>query len=922
MKRSGNARLFSGVRRNTAELMLHRNRPDTNRKAIPVVPDRPVRGREAELGRIARSLDAVANGRGEVVLVEGARGSGKSRLLAEAARSAAERGFDVAGAEANELLRLVPLAPLFTALGEPQPVHNETSHAFDGLDDRWSRQLAHLRGRLVRRVTERPLLIALDDLQWADPASLLALRILPTQLAGHPILWLFGRSTDNHDAHAAQLCGHLRSSGMAASLELGPLTAPAADEMVADLLGATPAPEVNSLVGAADGNPAVLAELVDGLVDEGAVACSDGTARLVSRGAAPLLPQRFSTLVQHRIGALSPPTARMLEVAAVLGRSWLPDDVVEMLGTSAAELLPSFQEALAARLLVSTSDTMAFRHDLVWQSITESIPPPVRAALHRQAARMLLDRGSSIVSVALHLARGARPQDVDAVRVLKDAATEVMGSSPRTAVDLASRGLELMDRNDPTRLDLTAVLVEALTRVGALGRAIRLAREALPSEQTTSLCQWLSTALLLNGEAREAFAVAGKALEATGITAGARGVLELNQVAALGLLGDAALEDAAARCTGHRAGALTALAGVRWRQGRFDEGLRLARDALLAAEDGSPVPWHLDPRVVLAAMLVQSRRADEAKAVITALGTHITRSGLDVLASLPHLLHAQAHLIAGQLDEAQARAQAALSAPVSAHTPIASGVLAAVAVRRGDLVTAGEHAKQLAGRRPPLWQDQLSWLHALITGQVPEELPGPALLVEEPAAAAWFVRTALACGDHDRATAVLRGLTGDTVAVDHARGVRDHDPAALARAAEHHLDEWSRASAAEDLAVLLTTDDREAAVERLDEALAGYSAAGAERDAARARRRLRGLGVRRRHWRNADRPASGWASLTDAEHNVAGLVIRGLTNKQVATQMFLSPHTVGFHLRQIFRKLDIHSRTELTRFDPEGGSTR
>jgi DNA-binding CsgD family transcriptional regulator len=122
--------------------------------------------------------------------------------------------------------------------------------------------------------------------------------------------------------------------------------------------------------------------------------------------------------------------------------------------------------------------------------------------------------------------------------------------------------------------------------------------------------------------------------------------------------------------------------------------------------------------------------------------------------------------------------------------------------------------------------------------------------------------------------------------------------------------------------VLLTASDRDTAVEWLDQALAGYRAAGAERDAARVRRRLRGLGVRRRHWRNVNRPVSGWDSLTDAERNVAVLVIQGFTNKQAATQMFLSPHTVGFHLRQIFRKLGIHSRTELARFGHDPGSTR
>jgi DNA-binding CsgD family transcriptional regulator len=129
---------------------------------------------------------------------------------------------------------------------------------------------------------------------------------------------------------------------------------------------------------------------------------------------------------------------------------------------------------------------------------------------------------------------------------------------------------------------------------------------------------------------------------------------------------------------------------------------------------------------------------------------------------------------------------------------------------------------------------------------------------------------------------------------------------------EGHHDAWALASAAEDLGSVLA-GDRDAAVDAFDRAMAGYARLGAERDEARVRRRLRRLGVRRRHWTHADRPAFGWASLTGTERRVAELVAQGLTNRQVAAQMFLSPHTVGFHLRQIFRKLRINSRIGLAR---------
>ena len=105
--------------------------------------------------------------------------------------------------------------------------------------------------------------------------------------------------------------------------------------------------------------------------------------------------------------------------------------------------------------------------------------------------------------------------------------------------------------------------------------------------------------------------------------------------------------------------------------------------------------------------------------------------------------------------------------------------------------------------------------------------------------------------------------------------------------------------------------DYQAAIHSLDQALEGYDKVGVLRDAARVRARLRRFGVRRRHGKQSVRPVTGWDSLTDTERSVATLVAQGLTNQRVATQMFISPHTVKFHLRQVFRKLDIGLRVEL-----------
>ncbi|MGC2004962.1 helix-turn-helix transcriptional regulator, partial [Trebonia sp.] len=152
-------------------------------------------------------------------------------------------------------------------------------------------------------------------------------------------------------------------------------------------------------------------------------------------------------------------------------------------------------------------------------------------------------------------------------------------------------------------------------------------------------------------------------------------------------------------------------------------------------------------------------------------------------------------------------------------------------------------------------------------------------------------------------------------AAAHSGGLAGRDPARLAEAATQHPDPWARASAAEDLGVLHAGHgDRDQAIGHLKDALGGYGQVGADRDQARIRRRLRRLGIRRRHWSTpAARPVTGWDSLTDAEHAVAGLVAEGLSNNQVAARLYISTHTVAHHLRQAFRKLSIASRVELTR---------
>jgi hypothetical protein len=133
--------------------------------------------------------------------------------------------------------------------------------------------------------------------------------------------------------------------------------------------------------------------------------------------------------------------------------------------------------------------------------------------------------------------------------------------------------------------------------------------------------------------------------------------------------------------------------------------------------------------------------------------------------------------------------------------------------------------------------------------------------------------------------AVNPGFPALTASAAHARGLLDGDRDALSRAAERADDVWGRASATEDLGVLQAAGGRhdDAAVS-LDRALAIYYEIGSVRDSARVRKRLRAIGVRHRHWSYADRPVSGWDSLTETEWNVSLLVADGWSNRKVAEQ--------------------------------------
>lgn len=562
------------------------------------------------------------------------------------------------------------------------------------------------------------------------------------------------------------------------------------------------------------------------------------------------LPHRVVAVVQDRIHPLSAKARQTLQVAAAFGEAFAVHHVARMLREPTATLLPALDELLAAGLLSPRGERMAFTHGLIARSVRESVPPSVRRALHHEAAVMLAD--------------DAPTADPDGA-----AAPSAAPAAPATAAP-------------PT------------------GPA------AGPADEAGLL---LARALC---DARPGHDADAPATGGDRWTPGQQTVL--------------AATDAAARL---------------WESGALTESLAKASAAVAACDAGTPPAWRLQARLGLVRKLGHRHELAAATALLDQAGPGDETHTAAVL-----IARAGLHLRAGRLGEARDDALAAIrqAGAAGARPLIAAALtrLAAVALRAGDLTEAAECLRRCRAE-PPEAAAACAAEGDWIALRLVAERDGPRraldhlfrhcpglperrqLFAEEPAAAAWLARVAIAAGDPDPGKAALRTVeclaarnldfTGLAVAAAHARGLLNGDADRLAEAAAGQREPWAAAWAAEDLGLRLLQEpgaDPDAAVRHLTTARDRFAAIGAERDTARLADRLRALGVLR-PGSAAGRTPGGWDSLNDMERTIAALVDQGMTNRQIATRVYLSPHTVNYHLRQIYRKLNIRTRLELAR---------
>jgi DNA-binding CsgD family transcriptional regulator len=383
-------------------------------------------------------------------------------------------------------------------------------------------------------------------------------------------------------------------------------------------------------------------------------------------------------------------------------------------------------------------------------------------------------------------------------------------------------------------------------------------------------------------------------------------------------------------------------------EGRLGDALAHALAAAETADRAGQEARQRHPGIWLGGALAALDRFSEAELAYVTGRRDAERLGTAWSQPLWHFLQASLRTWQGRLDEAVAEAEAGLRIADQLTARQMSvpllGLLTRVAVLRAEMPLARKHLwrmNRLLAEGITAAPEDVTWTIAMY--QEAEKQPEVALatladvyrrlpvrsflLSNDPGAAAHLVRIALKASAPELAeatvTAAKKLATRNPSAVSiaaaaaHSEGLLRGDRALLLDAVEAFRESprpLARASAMEDAAAAeLAAGRRAEAVELLETALGECTAAGARRSTQRLERRLRALGVRRRAATRADSPTTSVARLTPSEQRVADLVAEGLTNRQVAERLYISPHTVDSHLRHIFDKLGVKSRVDLTR---------
>lgn len=913
--------------------------------------DDRVLGRDAELDTVSRFLADVAGGP-RVLLIDGEPGIGKTTLwrvaVDDLGRDRTVLTAQPAAAEASlpyatlaDLLRDVDDATLaalplpqrraidqvlLRTVGEAGPAgHRATGAATLGILDRLA--------------AARPVLLAIDDLQWVDRSSLQAIEFALRRTKASVGLLATARDQGGTAAAAVTLPDPARLQ----RLRIGPLRLGALHGLILDRTGRSfPRPTISRIHQVSGGNPFYALELVRVLA-EGEPA-----------GPALVLPESLAGLVRARIARLDPAVRSALLAAAAVAEPTV-ELVRAALSVDAAAVQRLLEAGEAEGLIDLVGHRIRFSHPLLITGVIAAAAPAEARAMHRRLAGLV----DAPEERARQLALAAVSPDPETVAALDAAAGRArQRGAPATAAELLELALRLGADTGERRIRLAGFLFDAGDPVRAR-ELLEAALATLPEGRIRAEALLLLAAVRLHDDSyREAADCLQRALEEAG------GELRLRVEAAnwlvyvlvnLGRIPDALALTAPTVTEAERLGdpealatALASSAMVNFLAGGgYDE--RTLDRALALERPDRPTPLMLRPSQISGLLLAWSGRPDQGLETLLALRRRCLDRGEE-----SELMFGAFHLVVIQCwrgEFAAARALAddtmerALQLGTDVPRAIAEFTRSMVSAYAGDIDTARAAAATALAifergscLAVTVWPLVTLGFVELSAGdhRAAAEVLGPlaagavAMGYGEPAAAPFGADAAealIATGRLDEATALVDQLEAAGRRLDRAwalalgarcrcllaaaRGDLDEAAAAGERAlAEHERLPMPFELARTQLVVgrlqRRRRQKRLAAV-AIRAALATFEALGTRLWADRARAELERVNVA---------PGDG-TELTPSERRVAELAAAGRTNREVAQVMFIHPKTVEANLARVYRKLGIHSRAELGRRIPD-----
>ena len=849
--------------------------------------------RDAELAALAHAAREAADRHGSVVLVKGEAGIGKSSLV-EALRSHLPAEGRMLVGYCDDLATPRTLGPFRDLVGS---VGTELSHAVMDGSER-DRVLTALRTELTW--PDHPTVLVIEDVHWADDATLDALRYLIRRIADLPAVLILTYRDDElnreHPLHG--LLGQASRSDHVRHLPLRRLSQQAVRQ-----LSAGSSVDAHDLFELTSGNPFFVHELLVSAQGE-------------------RVPPTIADAVLARVRSLDPSVQDVLEqlavVPSVLDR-WLVDVLVPGAGQGGEGTVAALAAAEERGLLSVSTRKIAFRHELTRRAVADAVPAARLMALNQRVLDALIDHDGSDVSRIVHHAAQAGDQDA-IIQYGPVAGRDAAGAGAhREAVAHFGLVLEHQDRFAPgERAELLAQYAIECYTIGAIDKAVGAGQRAVEESRSLddpcplgSSLRWLSRIWWMAGNRANAEQAGQEAISVLERAGDSRLLaLALSNESQLCMLAHRLAESveygeraaALARETGDAAvmaHALTNIGISRWLLGD-PAGQPLLDEALRVALEAGDVEDACRAYVGLVWNLLNWVRLDEAERYLTAAMKLAEDTEFFGILSYMQAARARLDFARGSWDEAVRDAEAAVDAFLPARCP-ALIVLGRVHARRGQ-----PQASRLLSS---------AWKLAVQIDELQRLGPAAAARAED----AWLR------GDHARALDIAAPVytearrLGDRAhqaelgywlakAGQPAEAASDHPYALQAAGRWREAAElWQAAGCPYEHAAALAESpepgDLLASLEILDEL-------GATPLATLVRGRLRALGTTRIPRGPRGETRVNPAGLTTRQVEVLRLLGMGYTNAQIASQLVVSVRTVDSHVAAVLAKLGAASRRE------------